>query len=764
MSARPADTLPAAAGVALVLLFLLVFDWGGEGFDPTIGNVTLLSLSVYATMCMALAARFAQGRARRAWGTMVLACAFWAIGDAVRTFYDLSLPHAPFPNPSAFCYLASSFLTVVGIVFFLNAKRLQSRLRLLLDGATVALSLTLILWTTALHEVYDSSPRPSIGIVVMVLFPVLHLMALTIAVPALVNADARDRGALWWMSGAIGLTAFAHNASASSVFTGVHEPTAGYTHLLWAGALIALAAAALASRRTSPPSRPAMKIPSNSSLWLPYMPLLLSGIVGPALILSGLERVLVPLVMVTVCLRQMLAAWENRRLLIAVADRSLRDPLTGLANRTLFSDRLAHAITLPRSDDHSVAVVSVDLDDFKLVNDGMGHQAADTILVHVGQRISACIRPNDTAARYGGDEFILLLEGRVDDSQLIAERVVEAFREPFLVDGESMLLHPSVGIAFASPVEPDLTADALVKRADIAMYAAKRAQTKGVHTFSLDMALVAPELVETTRRVGGGRSAGDGAAQVRLLGELRDATRNHGLEVVYQPKVDLQTNQVVGVESLLRWPHPQLGTLRPAAFMSLVRQHGLMRPVTELVLNLVLDDAAYWVSQGVHAPVAVNVFAPVLRDEHLPDALIGALRKRGLTPNVLTIEITEDLVFSEGGRAADVLHRLREHGIRVSIDDFGSGYSALSYLRDLPIDEVKLDRSFIESVTTDARAASVVRSVIGLAHELDLTVVAEGIQDADTASWLREHGCDIGQGYYFGRPAAAGVILQRLQR
>ena len=322
-----------------------------------------------------------------------------------------------------------------------------------------------------------------------------------------------------------------------------------------------------------------------------------------------------------------------------------------------------------------------------------------------------------------------------------------------------MLVRPSVGIAVASSEEPDLAPEALMKRADMAMYAAKRSRSSGLHSFSPDMALAGPDAMELAARATD-RPAGDGAAQIRLLGELRRAIDRAELDLVYQPKLHLRSGRVVGLEALLRWPHPQLGVLRPDQFMALVRQHGLMRQVTEFVVTRALDDVVRWETSGVGTAVAVNVFAPDLMDAALPDALCEALRCRGLAPALLTVEITEDLILNDIDRVTAVLHRLREQGIRIAIDDFGSGFSALSYLRDLPIDEVKLDRQFISSITEDMRAAAVVRAVIDLTHELGVTVVAEGIEDAGTADWLREHGCDIGQGYYFGAPVAASLVPQ----
>jgi EAL domain-containing protein (putative c-di-GMP-specific phosphodiesterase class I) len=301
----------------------------------------------------------------------------------------------------------------------------------------------------------------------------------------------------------------------------------------------------------------------------------------------------------------------------------------------------------------------------------------------------------------------------------------------------------------------DTSAEVLLKQADVAMYSAKRSRTGGVHTFSPDMHLID---TRDTNASGGH----NGAGAVRLLGQLRHAIDHVDLSVVYQPKFNLRSQEIVGVEALVRWPHPELGLLAPEGFLPLVRQHGLMRALTDLVLARALDDAAHWKARGVGVPVAVNLFAPSLRNLGLPDKIAQALAERGLDPGDLTVEITEDLFLDDIDRTRTVLHRLRAHGIRIAIDDFGSGYSALCYLRELPIDELKLDKKFIAPVLVDRRASAVVRAVIDLAHVLGMTSVAEGVENAETALKLREYGCEVVQGFHYSPPVSAEEILELL--
>ncbi len=310
--------------------------------------------------------------------------------------------------------------------------------------------------------------------------------------------------------------------------------------------------------------------------------------------------------------------------------------------------------------------------------------------------------------------------------------------------------------------EPDLSAEELLKRADLAMYSGKRSRIGGVHTFKPEMQS-SDTIDKALLRGAPPLAASDGAAMVKLLGELCQAIDRLELTLVYQPKFDLRTTKIVGVEALLRWPHPERGILAPEEFLPLVRRDGLMGPVNDFVVNRALDDAVVWHAASVDVPVAVNLFPPTLANLKLPGAIAHALAARGLSSAALTVEITEHLFLDNMERTQTVLQQLRRNGIRIAIDDFGTGYCTLSDLRDLPIDEVKLDRNFIAPILVDRRAAVIVRAVVDLVHALGLTIVAEGVEDAETAARLREYGCDVGQGYFLSPPVTSEELLALLK-
>ncbi|MCT7659575.1 putative bifunctional diguanylate cyclase/phosphodiesterase [Mycobacterium deserti] len=746
-----------ATTAAVLFAVWLIGGWGGVSTLHVVDAVGLIGFAIFATGCSALAARSACGRQRTAWRCMTVGLAGWAVGEVIWAFCRIVLDMDPFPSVADVAYLMYPVAACLALLLFPAGYTNQSRTRVILDGLLVAAALFEVYWILVLRDINEANGVSGFAVGLSIAYPVSDLVVVTIAVLVLMRARTAQRTTLILLTAGNVLNAVSDTAFVYLTTSGGYD-TGNIIDIGWIGGLLLLGLAALHSRQASQVEEQTPVVPSRLEIWLPYVPILLAALVcGPELMpLSTLGPVLASsIVLVAVVLaRQFIVVGENRRLLANAAEQALRDPLTGLANRVLFNDRLSHAVQLHQRDDQAVSVLSLDLDDFKLVNDSLGHPAGDVLLVQSAQRLMACVRSSDTLARLGGDEFAVLLEGSADDAHAIARRISRAFDEPFIVDGQEILVRPSVGLAVASPEGRETTAEALLKQADVAMYSAKRARTGGVHTFSPDMYLMDP--IEAN---GGTRH---GAMAVRLLGELRSAIANLDLSVVYQPKFNLRGAEIVGVEALVRWPHPERGLLGPDQFLPLVRRHGLMWSMTEVVLAQALDDAAWWRSRGFKVPIAVNLFAPSLSDVDLPGQIVRALASRNLSPETLTVEITEDLLLDNMSRTRKVLDALRRQGIRISIDDFGSGYSALSYLRDLPIDEVKLDRQFVAPVLVDWRAAAIVRAVIDLSHVLGVTTVAEGVENAETAARLRGYGCDIAQGYFYSPPLSAIEMLELL--
>lgn len=750
-----------AAAMAIVVGVWLVGGWGGESTIRVIDDLAFVGFAVFAAICAGLAARSARGRQRAAWICLTAGLVGWAVGDAIWAYYELVLgmDESPFPSVADVAYLLFPVGACLALTLFPAGYSYHSRTRVVLDGLIVAAALFEISWVLVLQGLYEAGGASRFALGVSLAYPVTDIVVVAVGLLVLARARTDQRTTLVLLTAGSALNALSDSAF---VYLTAHDAyqSGNAIDVGWLAALVMLSSAALVSRR-APHAEPVQKaeVPSRGSMWWPYLPLLpAAAVCGPKLMATpGLGPIIVTsgLLIVTMLSRQFFMVGENRRLLMMAADQALHDPLTGLANRALFHDRLTHAMQLHQRDRQPIVVLSLDLDDFKLVNDSLGHAAGDALLAQAAERLLGCVRTGDTVARLGGDEFAILMEGMAELSRLVAHRVVQAFDEPFLIEGHDLLLRPSVGLAVALADDLDTSADALLKQADVAMYSAKRSRTGGVHTFAPHMQLVDPrEPSRTGRR--------NGAGAVRLLGQLRHAIDHDGLSVVYQPKFDLRSAEIVGVEALVRWPHSELGMLEPDRFLPLVRQHGLMEAVTDLVLGRALDDAAHWKARGLGVPVAVNLFAPSLGSLDTPTKIAHAIAGRGLGAGDLTVEITEDLFLDNIDRSRTVLERLRAHGVRIAIDDFGSGYSALCYLRELPIDELKLDKQFIAPILLDARAAAVVRAVVDLAHMLGVTTVAEGVENADTASRLREYGCDVVQGFHYSRPLSADDLVDLL--
>jgi diguanylate cyclase (GGDEF)-like protein len=738
--------------------------WGGESTVDVVSDVSSIAFAVFATVGAGLAARWASGRYRRAWVWLAVAVAGWAIGSTLWALYEVVLDVPPFPSLADVGYLVYPVAASIGLALYPVGNAGRSRTRLLLDGLIMAAALFAIAWTTVLQEVYEAGGASAFSVGLAMAYPVGDLVVVTVGVLVLASARPGQRSTLTIL--VLAAMAMTSSDGTFAYLTAREEYRSGsIVDAGWVVGMALIGIAGLLTDQRRSHDVPAVQMPSKALTWLPYVPVAVAiAVCSPTYMrLHGMIPMYVTSITLVagVLARQFFVIRENGRLLEVVAHQALRDPLTGLANRALFNDRLAHAVQLHRRDGRGAAVLSLDLDHFKLVNDSLGHPAGDALLVMVAQRIHACARTGDTVARVGGDEFAVLMEGRAETSRVIAHRVMHAFDEKFVVDGHDLHLRPSIGLAVVQPGDADVSAGVLLKQADVAMYSAKRSRTGGVRVFSPEMQPSDPAARGLTAAANGdAREYGVGTA--RFLGQLRHAIEHGELSLVYQPKLGLRDGDIVGVEALVRWPHPERGVLAPDQFLPMVREHGLMRNVTDLVVAKALDDAVAWQANGAGVPIAVNVFAPSLGDLTLPDRIQRALTERWLGSNVLTIEITEDLLLDNLDQTRTVLDVLRSRGIRVAIDDFGSGYSTLSYLYALSIDEVKLDRQFIGRILNDAKAAAVVRAVIDLAHVLGMTVVAEGVEDADTAVRLREYGCDVAQGFHYSRPLAGPDLLKLL--
>jgi diguanylate cyclase (GGDEF)-like protein/PAS domain S-box-containing protein len=424
--------------------------------------------------------------------------------------------------------------------------------------------------------------------------------------------------------------------------------------------------------------------------------------------------------------------------------QALHDALTDLPNRTLFRDRIEQAIAMAKREGGHLAVAMMDLDRFKDVNDSLGHHAGDALLVEIGRRLRSTLRCSDTVARLGGDEFgVLISKPRsAKDVVVVIEKVRAALEQPVVVDGLSLPAEGSIGIAMFPKHGSDV--DTLLRHADVAMYSAK--EDKAGYLF-----------------YDNSRSESD-PARLTLVSELRRAIEEHELVLHYQPKAALESGAVRSVEALLRWNHPTRGLVGPDEFIPLAQQTGLIKPLTLYVLEEALGQCQAWQREGMRLGMAVNLSVRNLLDAEFPEQVRRLLDKHGVDPGLLELEITESVVLSDPVRTKRVLDKLSAMGVTLSIDDFGTGYSSLAYLSQLPVNEIKIDRSFVMNMAECDNDAVIVRSTIDLGRNLGLQVVAEGVETEAAWHELSQLGCTLAQGYYLSRPVPAEELTQWLRR
>src|SRR5260221_1724264 len=422
--------------------------------------------------------------------------------------------------------------------------------------------------------------------------------------------------------------------------------------------------------------------------------------------------------------------------------QALHDALTALPNRSLLYERLDKALQTARDERTVVALMVMDLDRFKEVNDTFGHHFGDVLLKQVAKRLVHQMKPGDTVARLGGDEFAVVLTSGHDSNGAAASarRILNTLQQAFVVEGQVLEVGASIGIALYPQHGGDVRT--LMRRADVAMYAAKSASL-GYSFHSQD-------------------HEPRSADQLSLMVELRHAAERGELELYYQPKLHLRSGLMTRAEVLLRWNHPRRGLLAPAAFIPAAERTGMIKAMTDWILDRTLGQVRRWHDESAPIHIAVNVSAKSLHEQTLPQKVMAVLEKWRIDPRFLKIEITESSIMADPAHALAIMSMLQSMGVRLSVDDFGTGYSSLTHLRELPIDEIKIDKSFVTGMVTSDADAAIVRTVIDLAHNLGKQVCAEGVEDEATWNRLGEMGCDLAQGYWIARPLPAAALKEWL--
>ncbi|WP_243407050.1 putative bifunctional diguanylate cyclase/phosphodiesterase [Frankia canadensis] len=574
---------------------------------------------------------------------------------------------------------------------------------------------------------------------VNVIYPLADLL-LILLVATVFGVLGRRSGRVWWLLGA-GLAGFAAADSLLLVIVTIGgEPSGGVLPSLWMFSVLMPALAAWLRPRWRPPA-------SMSGWGVIAVPLVLATVALGLLVLGAtiaLPPLTVGLAAATVLAALTRAAFTFIEVQQLAESRVLArtDDLTGLANRRGFIERLAR-VEQNLGSPGTFALLLLDLDRFKVINDSLGHQAGDALLTQVGSRISDALRPGDLHARLGGDEFAVLLEDAdCDAARSVADRVLAVLADPFDVGGVTLHVGASIGAA----VYPEHAQDAqtLLRRADVAMYSAKtnRSGVEAYHPGADTNSLARLDLIEA----------------------LRAALGTGQLEVHYQVKVALDSGRADAVEALVRWRHPTRGLLAPCDFVPLAEQAGFMRMLTIEVLQSALDQCRRWHAAGLDVAVAVNLSASDLLDRGFPEEVSRMLTGFGLSPAALELEVTETTLMLDRARSANVLGQLRELGVGIAVDDYGTGYSSLARLLELPVTVLKLDKSFIQRLEHDKRAEAIVRSTVQLAHSLDLRIVVEGVETPAALRMLTDVGCDLAQGYLLGEPGPPEQITEQLRR
>ncbi|MFZ6005300.1 MAG: putative bifunctional diguanylate cyclase/phosphodiesterase [Actinomycetota bacterium] len=739
----------SAMAVALVLTTGFVAFVLFEPLAPAQTQLVSNGLQLLAPTAAAAAAwaagRNASDGTRRAWTFMSLSAVSWAVGQAVWAYFEVVLgTDTPTPSLADAGFLAAPVLAMVALLGFrLPQVGLTGRLRAVIDAVLVVLMLVLAAWLTVVRAIIDSSDIETTAFITTLAYPVADVALVSV----LVLTTARTRR-LPRASGILLLLSFSALATSDAAFahltaTGDYV-TGGLTDVGWFAGFLCLAMAAMASldqTRSLPHRRAAASPQEGTGVAAVVAPLVLAVIVvGLSLTQStsdGQARVtqwLMGLILVLALARQTTTVMESRSLGRRLAHDLAHDRLTGLPNRALLADRISHSLARGARDDERTAVLLFNLDGFKTVNDSFGHEVGDRLLCAVGARLQEHARDSDCVGRLGADNFVVVLEGvRAVEVDRTVDRFHRCLEMPFELDATTVFTRACVGVVVAEGGTSD--PHVLLRDADAAVHRAKEIGPGSSKMFEA-------AVHESAMR------------RMELETDLRKALEEGGLCVAYQPVVDLLSGRVVGAEALARWTHPERGVVPPSEFIPIAEQTGLIVPLGRWILREALLRAGAWrdLSGQPDFSISVNVAARQLSRPAFVGEVERALREAAVPPDVLTLEITESDLMRDVDVAMSQLMQLKALGVSIAVDDFGTGYSSLAYLRRLPVDVLKIDRSFVDGVAVEADDASVVEAICGLGRALGLIVLGEGIEVIDQACALRNRGCDLGQGYLFSHP------------
>jgi diguanylate cyclase (GGDEF)-like protein len=674
-------------------------------------------------------------QARRPWMIFAFGISVYGLGNVLWAAWVEHLPNPPIPSICDGMWLTLYPTCYIGIVGLARLRERHVPARMWLDGLVAGLGIAAIGAAIVVRPVLASVSGDTAAVVTEMAYPICDLLLAALVVGVLALRGWRmDR--MWGMLGAgfIAL-AVADCMYALQVAGGATAPSSLTNATYDVGVmLLALAAwqpgAALESDTV--PSGAVLGIPAAFAV--SAVGLLLYdhfSRLDPFALTLALLTILAAVARTALTFRDVRALAETRR-------QALTDDLTSMPNRRHFLGCVRRAILATNVTGGSVALLLVDLDHFKELNDTLGHDAGDRLLCQVGERLRGVLRAGDTAARLGGDEFGVLLPDADDDASAgaVAEKIIRALAEPFPIKSLGLRVTASIGIArFPEQAEDD---EQLMQHADVAMYEAKAAQS-GYACYARER-------------------DNHSLARLTLAGELSRALESDEIEAHYQPKATAAGRRIVGVEALVRWRHPTRGLIGPAEFVTVAEQAGLGRALTRRMLELALAQLRDWREAGLDLHVAVNTTVADVQDARFPAEVAGMLAEHGLAPEALVLEVTENMVLADPVRVGDVLAQLGELGLGLSLDDFGTGFSSLTHLKTLPVGEVKIDRSFVARMTSDRVDAAIVRATIQLAHSIGIRVVAEGIEDQATWDSLVADGCELVQGYALSRPLPANEL------